>query len=68
MLDVAKQEIEQLESRYRLAMEEKEALHVDIVSLQKHMGELQIEYKYTEKELQTRTQNANVKVGYHKSY
>lgn len=61
-LDVAKQEIEKLERRYRLAMEEKEGLHVDIVSLQRRMGELQMEYKNTEKELQTQAQNANVKV------
>uniref|UniRef100_A0A6P8IJV8 Leucine-rich repeat-containing protein DDB_G0290503 n=1 Tax=Actinia tenebrosa TaxID=6105 RepID=A0A6P8IJV8_ACTTE len=61
MLDVVKQEVEQLESSYRVAMEEKEALHVDIVSLQKHMAELQTEYKNNEKELQTQTQNANVK-------
>lgn len=61
-LDIVKHEAEELEKRYRQALEDKEALHEDIVALQKRVSELREEYNKNQDELQTQAQNANVRV------
>lgn len=61
-LDEVKQQADELEERYRQALQEKEHLHDDIMALQRRSSELQDEYQRNMDELQAQAQNASVKV------